>query len=242
MDSRMLPLPIRKRPIKNNIGELKPIVATRPFEIVHMDFRGPLPVSANGNRYIIAFIDAFTHWIEAIPIAKADAKTTANAFYECIIARHSCPERIMTDNGKQFTSSLFRHLAVRMGIIHLLTAFYHPATNGKIERFYRFLNETIAVFKMEERQDWEELFQVVLMAYRMNEVRTIGASPFRMLYGREPNLPTDKMFGVSKDLPSTPEEYKATRLHEVWDKAIDILYRTADATKEYYDSSHQDLE
>ena len=235
---------LRKTPASNHVGKLQPILPTRPWQIVHMDFRGPLPISAKGNRYIIAFIDAFTHWIEAKPIAKADAKTTADAFFECVIARHSCPETIMTDNGKQFTSAVFRHLSTRFGILHLLTTFYHPQTNGRIERFYRFLNETVAVFQLDTREDWEELLPVVLMAYRMNEVRTIGTSPYRMLHGRDPTLPTDKIFGA-QSVPEDAKTYRETlpaRLQGVWDQAIDVMQKVAEDTKLTYDSTHKDVE
>ena len=75
----------------------------------------------------------------------------------------------------------------------------------------------------------------------MNTVRTIGTSPFRMIYGH-------KMFGVLPDTEQEPAAFrellphKPHKLKEVWDKAIEVLEKTADDTKLAYDATHQDVE
>jgi transposase InsO family protein len=44
-------------------------------------------------------------------------------------------ERVMTDNGNAYRSSLFRSLLAKMRIRHIRTRPYTPRTNGKAERF-----------------------------------------------------------------------------------------------------------
>ena len=43
---------------------LKPIKATYPFEVVTTDIQGPFPVSKAGNKYVLAFHDHYTKWME----------------------------------------------------------------------------------------------------------------------------------------------------------------------------------
>ena len=60
-------------------------------------------------------------------------------------ARSGVPERVLTDRGSVFRSELFESmLAGRLGVKHTLTRPCHPWTNGRIERIFRTLKETIA--------------------------------------------------------------------------------------------------
>ena len=44
--------------IKAPMANFKPVL--EPFELVSLDIVGPLPVSRNGNRYLLTFIDYLT--------------------------------------------------------------------------------------------------------------------------------------------------------------------------------------
>jgi len=48
-------------------------------------------------------------------------------------------ERILTDNGVGYRSTAWRERCDQLGITHTRTKPYHPATNGKVERFNRTL-------------------------------------------------------------------------------------------------------
>ena len=48
-------------------------------------------------------------------------------------------ERILTDNGNGYRSNDWRDRCAELGIKHSRTKPYHPATNGKVERFNRTL-------------------------------------------------------------------------------------------------------
>jgi transposase InsO family protein len=48
-------------------------------------------------------------------------------------------ERVLTDNGNGYRSHQWARSCARMGIAHTRTRPYHPATNGKAERFNRTL-------------------------------------------------------------------------------------------------------
>ena len=57
-------------------------------------------------------------------------------------------ERILTDNGTGYRSFAWRDLCAELGIKHSRTKPYHPATNGKVERFNRTLADEWAYARL----------------------------------------------------------------------------------------------
>jgi hypothetical protein len=45
-----------------------------PMERVAMDILGPLPLTYQGNRYVLVVMDLFTKWTEAYPLPDQEAK------------------------------------------------------------------------------------------------------------------------------------------------------------------------
>jgi hypothetical protein len=56
-------------------------------------------------RYLYATIDKFTKWPEATPVVKIN-KQSAVKFIKSIVCRFGVPNKIITDNGSQFTNVL----------------------------------------------------------------------------------------------------------------------------------------
>ncbi|CAB0028437.1 unnamed protein product [Trichogramma brassicae] len=74
---------------------------TRPWSVVAGDTMGPFPRSAQGNEYIIIFMDLFTRWIEAVPVRKANARTIRKHLLERVFLRFGAPEVFHSDNGTE---------------------------------------------------------------------------------------------------------------------------------------------
>lgn len=85
--------------------------ARRPFERCALDIVGPTAVTNRGNRYILTFQDDLTKFIAAIPILTQDAETVAREFVQGIVLRYGIPEVILTDQGANFLSELFKRTA-----------------------------------------------------------------------------------------------------------------------------------
>jgi transposase InsO family protein len=111
--------------------------------------RSPTKTNAAGQRerqvgweYVHVCIDDTTRlaYVEVLADEKA---ITAVAFLKRAIAfyaRHGITvERVMTDNGSAYRSTLHAFACRALGIRHLRTRPYRPRTNGKAERFIRTL-------------------------------------------------------------------------------------------------------
>jgi transposase InsO family protein len=145
----------------------------------------------NGNRYVLVCLDLFTNWIEIAPLKTLEASETAEAIFKIIILRHGCPHRILTDQGTQFSSNLFKHLCSKYGIKKVQTSALHPQTNGKVERFNRYLVNTLSIITDKNQLNWDEMLDYCVFAYRTTINATIEETPFFLIYGRDAVLPQD---------------------------------------------------
>ena len=130
-------------------------------------------------------VDRFSRWPEAVPIHDQEAPTVARAFFETWICRFGVPQRVTTDQGRQFESFLFRHLNILTGTTHIRTSAYHPAANGMVERLHRQLK---AAIRCHQRR-WTEALPLVLMGIRSSWKEDLGATAAEMVYGQPMRLP-----------------------------------------------------
>ena len=111
-----------------------------------------------------------------------------------LFARYGLPKTIVTDNGTQFTSSVFESFCRNNGISHKCSTLYHPSTNGEAERF-------VQSFKtgMKTATDVQITLCNFLMHYRSSPHAVTGKTPGEMLFGRNIRTRLDL-------LHPTPEE------------------------------------
>ena len=63
------------------------------------------------------------------------------------------PEQLVSDNRQQFVSSEFAHFMKENGVKHLLSAPYHPAINGIVERMVEMFKKAMMKGKKEGRSE-----------------------------------------------------------------------------------------
>ena len=181
-----------KANVPKRAGLLQPIFTTRPFELVAADIMGPLTISPEGYKYLLNIIDVFTSWPEAIPLKSLTAQETTRAF-QIFITRHECPDKIITDKGTSFMSNTFAKLWKQYNIGHIQSTAYHHQTIGKVERFHKFMENSLSTLIVKNQSDWPNMVDSCLFVYRTTFNRTLAEIPFYLLYGRDPILPQDLM-------------------------------------------------
>lgn len=196
-----------------------------PFELCSLDVVGPLVTSYNGNKYILTFMDYFTRYCEAIPVADIKAETVARAFVEQVVCRHGCPAKLLTDRGTNFMSEVFREVCKLLQIEKVHTASYAPSTNGMIERFHRTMKDMLSQYVERSQRNWDQVIPYILLAYRMTDHSATGYSPHFLLYGRECVLPVDRF--VKPDRVFYGDNYVAEMMARMQDISRQVIERNA---------------
>ena len=84
------------------------------------------PPSTGGHDYIIAVVDYFTKWAEAMPTFAADGKTAANFIFNHVIAHFGVPQDIIAGHGSHFQNIMMTELSDQLGLHHDNTTPYYP--------------------------------------------------------------------------------------------------------------------
>ena len=187
---------LRKSPQKHKVAPLVPIVSTSPLELVCIDYL-KLEKSAGGYENVLVITDHFTRYAQAIPTLNQTAKTTARVLFDRFIVHYGFPERLHSDQGRNFESKIIDQLCKLAGTTKSRTTPYHPSGNGMCERFNRTLLQMLATLPEREKRNWKDALAPVVHAYNSTKHESTGFSPFFLMFGREPRLAIDVFFGFT---------------------------------------------
>ena len=185
-----------------------------------MDILGPLPLTENGNKYILVIGDYFTKWKEAYPMKNMEATTVARILVHEFICRFGIPEHLHTDQGRNFEAEIIKEICKLLDIKKTQTSPYHPQSDGMIERFNRtLLNMLSTALEKNCCNDWDLQLPMLMLAYRTSVKETTGITPFSLMFGRSARLPIDIEFNLpyaSYDNPSQYQKQLRQRLHQAY--------------------------
>ena len=163
------------------------------MERLATDLLGELPMTSNGNKYILVVADYFTKWTESFALPNMEAETVATKIVE-VVSRFGVPAIIHSDQGPQNKSNLFREMCKLLDIKKTHTTLYHPQSDGMVERFNRTLKTMLSVFVNEHHTDWDVHLPFVMMEYRSSMHETTGLTTNMMMLGQEVSIPLDLMY------------------------------------------------
>ena len=159
------------------------------FEVIHMDFVGPLPQS-RGYRFLLTIIDRNSNWFEVIPLRQMTVDSMIDKLSEVWISRFGTPKIIITDRGTQFTSQKFKEFTKFVGTELRHTTAYHPQCNGKVERLHRTIKTALKACVEANQGIWTKQLPWILLGLRNATNEELG-SAFQRLYGCSARLPGD---------------------------------------------------
>eukprot|EP00731_Ephydatia_muelleri_P006303 Em0003g551a len=99
------------------------------------------------------------------------------------------PEKLHSDQGRQFESEIVKQLCRLLKIEKSMTTPYHPQSDGFVERFNRTLLNLLSTSSGQHPSEWDTSLHKACVAYHTSVQSTTGYSPFFLMFGREARLP-----------------------------------------------------
>jgi hypothetical protein len=85
-------------------------------------------------------------------------------------------------------SAIWQELFTTLGTKLLHSTSYHPQTDGQTERVNQCLEMFLRCSVHQSQKQWKQWLPLAELWYNSNFHSSIGCSPFKALYGSEPNL------------------------------------------------------
>ena len=100
------------------------------------------------------------------------------------------PIQIHSDGGKEFCNKLSDELFELLDIKHTKTSPAHPQCNSQVEVFNKMVAKYLSSFVNQSTLDWEQYIPALMFSYNTSYHSTIMTTPFELLYGMKPRLPS----------------------------------------------------
>ena len=222
-------------------AELVSIIATRPLELIHIDFLTIESKKSDKDVNVLIVTDHFTRYAQAYVTKSQTAAVVANTLWERFFVHYGFPEKILSDQGRNFESKLIAELCQLANVKKLRTTPYRPESNGACERFNRTLISMIGTLPDDLKVNWPQHVSTLVHGYNCTTSSATGYSPYYLMYGRNPLLPIDLEFGVfTPDIREvTTHKYVEKlrhRLEWAYKKAREINEKESKRNKARYDA------
>jgi hypothetical protein len=182
-----------------------------------MEFIGEIHLPSSGqHRWILTATDYFTKWIEVVPTRSTSHKVIIS-FLEDIIARFSFPRKIVTDNASPFRSEPLVKFCEQFKISLIHSTPYYPHGNGLAESSNKSLIKLIKKLLEDNKRVWDSKLKFSLWADRVTTKKSLGISPFQLVYGIEAIFPTQLALSVANFLQDFEGEpnHAVRRIHQM---------------------------
>ena len=107
------------------------IKASRPWERIAIDFKGPVPKSKNGNEYLLILVDEYSRFPMAFPCQATSANSVITAL-TMAFSLFGLPDNVHSDRGSSFVSLAVRNFLKNKGIHVSNGCPYHPGAMANV--------------------------------------------------------------------------------------------------------------
>jgi transposase InsO family protein len=210
-------------------------IPDQPNVRVHADLFGPMLGTEKKSAYILCITDAFTKYAVVTKIDTKDAETVAKAIFDNWFCKFGIPAQLHTDGGKEFVNKLSAELFELLNVQHSKTSPYHPQCNAQVEVFNKTVKKYLASYVDESTLNWEEWLPALMLAYNTSYHSTIATTPFELLFGVKPRLPSLPAPEIERY--HYGESFAAERL-QMLHQARKLAHQTANEQGEKYKNSY----
>nr|CAI5863137.1 unnamed protein product [Callosobruchus analis] len=210
--------------------------SSQPIEKIFLDIVGPLPLTEDGNKYILTLQDDLTKYSQVFAIPNHEAITIAKKLVENFICKFGIPKFIVTDQGKDFTLELLGHVSNLFKIKHINCTAYHPQSNGALERSQSTPPDYLKHYINNDQTDWDKWIDFAMFSYNTTIHTSTKFSAHELLFGNKPNIPSNIQqtpeFRYTYDNYLDELKLKLQKSHQI---ARENIIKSKETNKLYYD-------
>ena len=173
-----------------------------PFHTLGVDNVGELPVSPNGNKWILTAVCPFSNYLRAIPVPDKTATTAANALFNDIFLLSGFPSVLQSDHGGEWLNALLHRITQQLSIRHVFTSGFVPVLMGLQSAPIGSLTHPWVYIVNISKRNGKSTSSLLYM--RINNTSPISGTsditPFFLVFGRDAPSPES----ISLALPPKP--------------------------------------
>ncbi|XP_015608279.1 uncharacterized protein K02A2.6-like [Cephus cinctus] len=152
---------------------------------------GPYPRTSHGKRFLLVVIDLFTRWVEAFLLGNSEAPTLICTLEKEVFSRWGYPQHLLSDNGPQFTSQIWKEAAQKWEIQLWTTPIYHPQANPTERRNQEIKKGLRLRLEQSRHRTWDRYIPEILFNLRRRQNAATGRTPAEVLLGKNLQRPGD---------------------------------------------------
>lgn len=203
----------------------------RPWQMIYMDFVGPLPRSKGGFCYMFVVVDAFSKFVHIQPLRAATSKSIISFLRDRIFYTFGVPEIVVSDNGQQFSAKEFKRFLDSFEVKLWFTSRYHPQANAA-EAANKVIGTSIRAYIKDasHHRDWDCHLAEIASAMNSATHTSTKFSPYFINFGQNIIISGKEYASQSQvDIP------RLDNLSEIRLIVAENLLRAFETSKQRYD-------
>ncbi|POM62321.1 Retroelement [Phytophthora palmivora] len=218
-------------------GLLMPIPTPREcWEVVSMDFITGLPAS-QGYDAMFVIVNKLSKRPKYAPTySTADAKDTANVFYDAVVRHHGLPKTIISERDSKFLSEFLKSMMKLVGVKPSMTTAHRAQADNQTEHQNLVLEDALRCMVSYHGDDWVTHLGTIEYANSTLSKTSTKMTVFEVDTGRKvSNLLTERMKELSDGILAEFANNSARERQEVVEQPQVNLKHAQERQKEYYD-------
>lgn len=162
------------------------IEAKKVSDAVGIDFAGPLKSTRDSpSKFLIVMTDYYSRVVRVKTVTKITTRNTLKEIQNWC-EEHGVMSKLVSDSGPQFRAKEIRDWCRRKHVRQILSAPYHPESNGLIERTIQSILSKIRRLMLSEGRSWHSVVKSAVDAHNNGPHSSLGSTPYEVRYGIDP--------------------------------------------------------